>query len=250
MHSEPADPHAALGTRTYPELAADAGDPLVGLGRIAGAEGVTLAPSRRWGPWDASQESISVVVESDRGTCYVEFERPRHVIRVEFTLPWISYALTGTVPTLGDTVALLDAWHQRLPLEEMGRQWPALTVLPFALAFEQGRAIPYQWQEIRSLPERLIDQRLVEAAYAAPRLRALFPIVSHGTLIFSDTPIPPHSVHFPRATPYGERGWLVESQVESASGHLAASTAEEAVDCLIRLLPGAGGGRGPAEEDR
>ncbi|WP_030196336.1 DUF6193 family natural product biosynthesis protein [Streptomyces sp. NRRL S-87] len=238
MHPEPADLHAPLDTRTYPELAADAGDPLVGLNRIAGAAGAALAPSRPWGRWDASQDSLAVAVESGRGTCFVTFERHQHVIGVRFTLPWIGNALAGTVPALQDAVALLDAWHNRLPLDEMGRQWPTLTTSPFAVALEQGRAIPYKWQEIRSLPAGLIDSRLVEAAFAAPQLRALFPVVSHGALTFSDTPIPPHPDHFPRASPHGEHGWIVDSAEKSASDRLVAATAEEAADCLLRLLPG------------
>lgn len=168
MHPEPAAPSAALDPRTYPELAPDAGDPLVGLDRIAAAEGVTLAPTRPWGHWDAAQDPLSVAVDSDRGTCVVEFERQQHAIRVRFTRPWIGDAATAANPTLHDTVALLDAWHRHLPLEDMARRWPALAVAPFALALEQGRALSYRWQEVRSLPDHTIDRNLIEAVYAAP----------------------------------------------------------------------------------
>ncbi|MGG8406899.1 DUF6193 family natural product biosynthesis protein [Streptomyces sp. 12297] len=250
MHPEPAAPSAALDPRTYPELAPDAGDPLVGLDRIAAAEGVTLAPTRPWGHWDAAQDPLSVAVDSDRGTCVVEFERQQHAIRVRFTRPWIGDAATAANPTLHDTVALLDAWHRHLPLEDMARRWPALAVAPFALALEQGRALSYRWQEVRSLPDRTIDRNLIEAVYAAPRLRALYPLVSHGSLTFSDTPLPPHPHHFPRANPHGEHGWLVGDPRQPASVHTPAATAEAAVAALIRLLPDAGDEHGAPEGNR
>ncbi|MEU2494020.1 DUF6193 family natural product biosynthesis protein [Streptomyces sp. NPDC007883] len=250
MKPEPGGPNAALDPRTYPDLAPDAGDPLAGLGRTAAAQGVTLAPTRPWGRWDASQDPLSVAVESDRGVCVVEFERHRHAVSVRFTRPWIGNAATADAPTLHDTVALLDAWQRQVPLDEMGRRWPYLAIEPFALALEQGRALSYRWQEVRSLPADTIDKDLVEAAYASPSLRALYPIVSHAALAFSDTPLPPHSARFPRATRDGEHGWLVGRQDEYASAHTPAAGPDEAVDALVRLLPETGGeARGSADGD-
>ncbi|WP_432129128.1 DUF6193 family natural product biosynthesis protein [Streptomyces sp. bgisy082] len=134
---------------------------------------------------------------------------------------------------LPEAVEMLDAWHGRLPLAEMGRRRPALAVLPFAVALEEGRAVPHRWEEVRALPADAIDGRLVEAAHAVTRLRALFPIVSHAALTFSDTPLPPHSDAFPRAAPHGEHGRLVGSQREPASAHTAVTGAEEAVAHLV-----------------
>ncbi|WP_432128628.1 DUF6193 family natural product biosynthesis protein [Streptomyces sp. bgisy082] len=248
MHPEPGH-RALLDTRTYPELAADDGDPLRGLRRVAEAAGASLAPTRPWGDWDAARDVLAVAMDSDRGTCVLSFERHRHVVEARFTRPWIGNAARGAVAGLPEAVEMLDAWHGRLPLAEMGRRWPGLDVLPFAVALEEGRAVPHRWEEVRALPADAIDGRLVEAAYAAPRLRALFPIVSHAALTFSDTPLPPHSDAFPQATPHGEHGWLVGSLREPASAHTAVTGAEEAVAHLVRLLPDAGSGRPPARTD-
>ncbi|MFB7072705.1 DUF6193 family natural product biosynthesis protein [Streptomyces sp. NPDC056290] len=248
MQPEPGH-HPLLDTLAYPELAADDGDPLRGHRRAAEAAGAELAPTRPWGGWDAAQDVLAVAMDSDRGTCVLSFERHRHVIEVRFTRPWIGNAAGGTVAALPEAVEMLDAWHGRLPLAEMGRRWPALAVLPFAVALEEGRAVPHRWEEVRALPTDAIDGRLVEAAHAVPRLRALFPIVSHAALSFSDTPLPPHSDAFPRATPHGEHGWLVGSQREPASAHTAVTSAEEAVAHLVRLLPDTGSERTPTRTD-
>ncbi|MFD4925295.1 DUF6193 family natural product biosynthesis protein [Streptomyces goshikiensis] len=46
-------------------------------------------------------------------------------------------------------------------------------------------AVAEKWGVVRSLSSDLVDKDLVEAAYADPVLRTLFPIVSHGSLKFS-----------------------------------------------------------------
>ncbi|MET9461533.1 DUF6193 family natural product biosynthesis protein [Streptomyces canus] len=42
-----------------------------------------------------------------------------------------------------------------------------------------------KWQVVRDMDANLIGTALVEAAYANPALRALFPLVRHGSLQFS-----------------------------------------------------------------
>ncbi|MER7759848.1 DUF6193 family natural product biosynthesis protein [Streptomyces sp. NPDC097619] len=243
MTPEHDDSTTALDPRTYPDLAPDAGDPLAALARTAAEQDLTLPPIRPWGHWSASQDPLSVAVESDRGVCVVEFARGGHAIRARFTKPWIGNVATADDLTLAATVALLEAWDRPLPLDAMTELWPALAVDPFALALEQGRALSHRWQEVRALPAETIDKDLVEAAYATPELRALYPLVSHAALSFSDTPLPPHPAHFPRATPRGAgQGWLVGRQNENASTHTAEPTAATAAAALARLLPPHGDG--------
>lgn len=66
-----------------------------------------------------------------------------------------------------------------------------------------------KWQVVRDMDANLIDTALVEAAYANPALRALFPLVSHGSLQFSRCTRFPWSQDLPSIFPHGERHFRV-----------------------------------------
>ncbi|MFG3488855.1 DUF6193 family natural product biosynthesis protein [Streptomyces sp. NPDC047972] len=104
-----------------------------------------------------------------------------------------------------------------------------------------------KWQVVREMDEKLIDKALVEAAYATPELRALFPLVSHGSLQFSRCTRFPWSQDLPSIFPLlGERFRVWGLHGSAGSGREQAGeadTAEEAVRLVAAHLPA---GCGPA----
>lgn len=99
--------------------------------------------------------------------------------------------------------------------------------------------------------ENLIDKDLVEAAYANPALRSLFPMVSHGSLQFSRCTRFPWSQDLPSIFPLdGERFRVLRLHEPQGSGRErigAAFTAQEAVEIAAAHLPV---GWGPAVDGK
>ncbi|MET8080672.1 DUF6193 family natural product biosynthesis protein [Streptomyces sp. NPDC005303] len=93
----------------------------------------------------------------------------------------------------------------------------------------------------------LIDKALVEAAYANPALRALFPLVSHGSLQFSRCTRFPWSQDLPMIFPlFGGRFRVRQLHGPQGSGQEQvgeADSAEDAVKLVASHLPA---GCGPA----
>ena len=109
-----------------------------------------------------------------------------------------------------------------------------------------------KWQVVREMDANLIDKALVEAAYANPALRALFPLVSHGSLQFSRCTRFPWSQDLPRIFPlFGGRFRVRQLHEPRGSGQegvgeadsAEADSAEEAVKLVASHLPA---GCGPA----
>ncbi|MFF1300941.1 MULTISPECIES: DUF6193 family natural product biosynthesis protein [unclassified Streptomyces] len=104
-----------------------------------------------------------------------------------------------------------------------------------------------KWQVVREMDANLIDKALVDAAYANPALRALFPLVSHGSLQFSRCTRFPWSQDLPMIFPlFGERfrvSRLHEPQGSEQEEAGEADSAEEAVKLVASHLPA---GCGPA----
>jgi hypothetical protein len=107
--------------------------------------------------------------------------------------------------------------------------------------------VAVKWQVVREMDEGLIDKALVEAAYANPAVRALFPLVSHGSLQFSRCTRFPWSQDLPMIFPlFGGRFRVRRLHTPPGSGHEQlgeADCAEEAVELVASHLPA---GCGPA----
>ncbi|MEU6629174.1 DUF6193 family natural product biosynthesis protein [Streptomyces parvus] len=69
------------------------------------------------------------------------------------------------------------------------------------MAAENGAGTPgsviREWQSVLAEPSGVIDPALARAAHAHPRLRSLFPLISHGSLQFSRCTRPPWSRDVP-----------------------------------------------------
>ncbi|MFJ4785574.1 DUF6193 family natural product biosynthesis protein [Streptomyces sp. NPDC088794] len=150
--------------------------------------------------------------------------------------------LTGEARELGDVVEAGAAWAAGTPAPVMRAAQPFLQVDALAEAHELGpeAAVAAQWDRLKekaadtpSFPE---FGRLVEAAYAEPRLRRLFPFTSHWTVAFSSCTDGPYHDEIAIAPQYGGGPYLVLRHANT--GMLGESaTAEEAVTLALSHLP-------------
>lgn len=77
---------------------------------------------------------------------------------------------------------------------------------------------------------------LLEAAYAEPRLRQLYPFTSHWNLLFSNRIGYPHDVTAPLVVPLSDGRFRVhDRRSETVVGE--AGTAQEAIELVIAHLP-------------
>ncbi|MFJ6085832.1 DUF6193 family natural product biosynthesis protein [Streptomyces sp. NPDC092369] len=154
--------------------------------------------------------------------------------------------LTGETRELGDVVEAGAAWAAGTPVPVMRDVQPFLQIDVLAEAHELGpeAAVAAQWERLK---EKAADTpafpefgRLVEAAYAEPRLRQLFPFTSHWTVAFSSCTDRPYHDEIAIAPQYGGGPYLVLRHPNS--GMLGeAATVEEAVALALAHLPESSG---------
>lgn len=149
--------------------------------------------------------------------------------------------VSGHTTDLAAVARAAHAWREGLPLREMRRHAPFVELSRRADAAAQGPAevVAAEWQELRDdaakadWPEYLA---LIEAAYAEPRLRRLYPYTSHWTLRFSTTtgmPFSPDLVCLSASR--GNDFSVRESWTGQVLGQTA--TAAEAVALAVGRLP-------------
>ncbi|MFF3411392.1 DUF6193 family natural product biosynthesis protein [Streptomyces sp. NPDC002742] len=117
---------------------------------------------------------------------------------------------------------------------------PFVDYSPLAEAHERGDAVEAQWTSYRHTTARHMDHELIEAAYAQPQLRALFPFHSHRTLNFSRCTGFPYTRDIPVITPasgsYRVTWWHTRSPHGPADiGE--ADIPDDAVALVVALLP-------------
>ncbi|MEU9065102.1 DUF6193 family natural product biosynthesis protein [Streptomyces sp. NPDC048430] len=107
---------------------------------------------------------------------------------------------------------------------------------------QAAEIVANKWQSILDSGDSLIDPAMPRAAYASPRLRELFPTVSHGALYLS------RCIRYPRPHDVGSLfpraggGFMVVRQSDGAVlGE--PDTVEEAIALIVANLPA---GCGPA----
>jgi hypothetical protein len=83
-------------------------------------------------------------------------------------------------------VSAMKGWQDGIGLRRLLEDWPDMPLPPTAIAHEEGFAVEATWQAMLAGDRRIRrgDLQLVQAAGTQPRLRALFPFPSHGTLGF------------------------------------------------------------------
>lgn len=162
----------------------------------------------------------------------------------------------GGTPDLRELVQVAAMWRSGAALADIRRAFPWVTVSDIAFAHERGPAdaVAVRWEHIRAqMHEPMGDDRpfelgirAVDAAYAEPRLRQLFPFLSHYVLGFSrctgfpfTSDIPWVGYNLPEnCYQVRQPGWIDDPVVLRQ-----AATAEEAIALVVANLPD---GCGPA----
>jgi hypothetical protein len=148
----------------------------------------------------------------------------------------------GATDDLAQVARAAQAWHNGAALSDIRKAAPfvGLTGRFEVPDHDPLRLTESEWQHMRTEAGEQdwpAYHALVEAAYAEPTLRALYPFTSHWTLRFSTTTRPRLTIAGPCLLARGVDEYLV-SKGFTGSGVLAeASTAEEAVAAAVRHLP-------------
>jgi len=164
---------------------------------------------------------------------------------------WIRgvYTLSGGTPDLREIVRFVAAWNAGMALADLQDSFPWIHIEDKAFAHEKGpaEAVAFQWERVKAqMRGELTDgdfplgMRLVEAAYAEPRLRQLYAYTSHWVLCFSrcvgypftdDIPcidyVIPEQLYRVRRPGWGDTTRTLSGPV----------TAEEAVAIVVAHLP-------------
>lgn len=157
--------------------------------------------------------------------------------------------ISGATTDLGEIARAAAVWRSGAALADIRRECPWIEVSELAFAHERGPAdaVAVQWNDVRALMREPMGDgpfklgiRAVDAAYAEPRLRRLFPFMSMWELHFSRcTGFPftfdvPH-IGYVRSEEAYEVRRLGSSDVRVVIGQ--AATAEEAVALVVANLP-------------
>ncbi|NEC09660.1 DUF6193 family natural product biosynthesis protein [Streptomyces sp. SID7909] len=150
--------------------------------------------------------------------------------------------LGGETDDLAQVARAVRGWHDGEPLEDIHRAAPfARPTGRFEVPdLDPGRLAESEWQGLRQqaaglpCPWAPAYRSLIEAAYAEPVLRALYPFTSHWALRFSTTTRPLLTVVGPSVAANGEGAFAV-SGGPGAAGEFA--TARAAVAATLVRLP-------------
>ncbi|MDX3451275.1 DUF6193 family natural product biosynthesis protein [Streptomyces sp. ME02-8801-2C] len=230
----------------YPEVAATNGNWVAALRDAAADMHVDLGTvSGPESPTD-SRRLIVASVDASRGSVVVTLGEQERVFGIRIWWTGVGEAAFGRTAELQTVVNVAHAWQAGASVRELGDRWPFLEIHGLTLAHERGEAVAFKWQIVRNTPDRLIDHDIVEAAYANPLLRSLFPLISHGSLQFSRCTRDPWSYDVPSLVPQLGGGWraLRAHKGRDIPDHIA-QTPEEAVAFVVAGLPD---GCGPAVE--
>ncbi|MDQ0752860.1 hypothetical protein QF034_007091 [Streptomyces africanus] len=150
----------------------------------------------------------------------------------------------GRTDDLGKVARAARAWHDGAVLEDVRRAAPfvRLTGRFEVPDHDPARLTESEWQGMRQEASELeydwqaAYQALIEAAYAEPALRALYPFTSHWALRFSATTRPGLTTVGPCLTAGSDGRYGVGRGFVTADLGLF-TTAREAAALAVRLLP-------------
>jgi len=142
----------------------------------------------------------------------------------------------GTTRELPAVAGAMHGWQSGMPVRQLVSAWPFLETNGFAEAFERGdaEAVDYRWRRCHEnsppAPQLARLQTFIAVAFREPRLRALLPYTSHGTLHFSRTASYPYSSDCPSVQPLDDGRFVVTA---ADGGELGTADAAGAV-ALVR----------------
>ncbi|MFI0406797.1 DUF6193 family natural product biosynthesis protein [Actinomadura sp. 3N508] len=135
----------------------------------------------------------------------------------------------------------ISLWQTGRCLSELQSACSFVQYDPLAEAHERGDAVEVRWAIYRRTSAPHVDHDLIEAAYAQPRLRALFPFHSHRSLNFSRCTGFPYTHDVPVIDPRPHGTYRVVWW-QNRSPHIPASIGEadnphDAVALVVAHLP-------------
>ncbi|TQM33479.1 DUF6193 family natural product biosynthesis protein [Nocardia bhagyanarayanae] len=142
----------------------------------------------------------------------------------------------GSTADLVASAAAIGLWQTGSRLRELQAASSFVRFGELAEAYERGDPVETKWKIYRRTRAPHIDHDLIEAAYAQPRLRTLFPYTSHESLRLSRCTREPFTDDLPAIIPLSDGTYqIIGPRPRSPIGH--ANTPSEAVSLLIHHLP-------------
>ncbi|NUL02396.1 hypothetical protein HRW07_03865 [Streptomyces lunaelactis] len=150
--------------------------------------------------------------------------------------------IVGDTDDLAQVARAAQAWHDGVPLSDIRQVAPFvhLTGRFEVPDHDPVRLTESEWQGMRteaSAREQPGYHALVEAAYAEPALRGLYPFTSHWALRFSTTTGPWMSTVGPCLLADDVDRYTVSAGFTGSGLIAQATTAQEAVAAAVRHLP-------------
>jgi hypothetical protein len=190
-------------------------------------------------------------LESEAGTVRLLLGSEERVVIAECWRRGVTLA-GGSTPELLPVARAAEAFLRGDSLADLRDHHSFLTVSDLARAHERGpaEAVAEQWRRLRDRWGR--DDRfpfvadLIEAAYAVPQLRQLFPYTSHFTLQFSTCTGWPYSGDIPCIEPAPQEkvyrlhqcdGYVLRNRLMGGDVIGEADDAESAITALLAHLP-------------
>ncbi|MFD8692921.1 DUF6193 family natural product biosynthesis protein [Streptomyces sp. NPDC059651] len=170
-----------------------------------------------------------------RERCFVMTFRERGVARAG-----------GTTTMLNDAATATGLWQSGAELEALRSACPFILLSPLAEGVERGTAAEARWADYRRTAARFVDRDLIEASYAQPQLRALFPFHSHRSLTFSRCTGFPYTHDAPVVTPVNGRYRVTWWKTRSPRGPADIGEADNLRDAVALVVAHLPSGCGPA----
>ncbi len=219
-----------LSADLYPDVV-EKGGIAPALRAAAGRVGVDLGEIST-PPWP--NPFTTAYLSSGRGGIGVVAEPSERRFDIGFSTHGHNWA-NGSTADMAEVVGAVHAWREGATLRELAARFPFMTYDRMAQAYEDGNPVEVMWDLRLHDPELDAIRPLLRAAHAEPRLRAMFPAVTHLTLAWfsSDPPgVAESSVRVLLSADGDYQVFATWDQVERVAG-----TPEEAVAQAVSLLP-------------
>ncbi|MFE9782109.1 DUF6193 family natural product biosynthesis protein [Streptomyces sp. NPDC005775] len=142
----------------------------------------------------------------------------------------------GTTTSLNEAATATGDWQSGATLEDLQSACPFVHYGPLAEAHERGDAVETMWTIYRQTAASHVDQDLIEACYAQPQLRALFPFHSHRSLNFSRCTGFPYTHDVPVVTPVDGRYRVTWWETRSPQGPADIGEADNPRDAVALVV--------------
>ncbi|MFJ3902828.1 DUF6193 family natural product biosynthesis protein [Streptomyces sp. NPDC090025] len=152
----------------------------------------------------------------------------------------------GSATTVNEAATAMGVWQSGGGLADLRSACPYVRYGPLAEAHERGTAVEAKWEIYRRSTAPHVDHDLIEACYAQPRLRALFPFHSHRSLTFSRCTGFPYTHDVPVVTPVAGKYRVTWWRTRSPQGPADIGEADNPRDSVAMVVARLPHGCGPA----